>query len=77
LIPRTKENGAVHNVWKNAGMHRIAIVKASTKTKLLSKISFAYKNQLCEEMSFINTCGTHNYVSIPPYLIMEHNFKSI
>ena len=36
LIPRTKENGAVHNVWKNAGMHRIAIVKASTKTKLLS-----------------------------------------
>jgi hypothetical protein len=36
LIPRTKENGAVHNVWKNAGMNRIAIMKASTKAKLLS-----------------------------------------
>ena len=36
LIPRTKENGTVHNVWKNAGMHRIAIMKASTKAKLLS-----------------------------------------
>jgi hypothetical protein len=31
LIPRTKENGTVHNVWKNAGMNRIAIMKASTK----------------------------------------------
>jgi hypothetical protein len=30
LIPRTKENGTVHNVWKNAGMNRIAIMKAST-----------------------------------------------
>jgi hypothetical protein len=38
LNPRTKENGAVHNVWKNAGMNRIAIVKASTKAKLLSGI---------------------------------------
>ena len=36
LNPRTKENGAVHNVWKNAGMNRIAIMKASTKAKLLS-----------------------------------------
>jgi hypothetical protein len=36
LIPRTKENGAVHNVWKNAGMNRIAIMKANTKAKLLS-----------------------------------------
>jgi hypothetical protein len=36
LIPRTKENGTVHNVWKNAGMNRIAIMKASTKAKLLS-----------------------------------------
>jgi hypothetical protein len=36
LNPRTKENGAVHNVWKNAGMNRIAIMKASTKVKLLS-----------------------------------------
>jgi hypothetical protein len=61
LIPRTKENGTVHNVWKNAGMNRI---------------SFAYKNQLREERSFINTCRTHNSFSIPPYLIMEHNFKS-
>jgi hypothetical protein len=36
LIPRTNENGTVHNVWKNAGMNRIAIMKASTKAKLLS-----------------------------------------
>jgi hypothetical protein len=28
LIPRTNENGTVHNVWKNAGMNRIAIMKA-------------------------------------------------
>jgi hypothetical protein len=38
LIPRTKENGTVHNVWKNAGMNRIAIMKASTKAKLLSPL---------------------------------------
>ena len=36
MIPRTKENGDVHNVWKNAGMNRIAIMKASTKAKLIS-----------------------------------------
>jgi hypothetical protein len=29
LIPRTNENGTVHNVWKNAGMNRIAIMKAN------------------------------------------------
>ena len=31
LIPRTKENGTVHNVWENAGMNRIAIMKASKR----------------------------------------------
>ena len=36
LNPRTKENEAAHNVWENAGMNRIAIMKASTKAKLLS-----------------------------------------
>jgi hypothetical protein len=35
-IAEIYENGTVHNVWKNAGMNRIAIMKASTKAKLLS-----------------------------------------
>ena len=36
LSHSTRERGAIHNIWTNAGLNRISIMKACIKAKLLS-----------------------------------------